>query len=317
MDLRGPHIVTQWKGMLVVKNAPLQIIQPRSRKQVKSWLTLTEISRRWYGVLSELQRAKWEAAAKMLGSAALQEKRMITTGAGNIIKNRRGVLMSGCHYYVRGNILAAASGMAYPRDEAPLATSMPPAPQLVRMDIDTSHNKDVLLICNILCYGLSEYVERKLRVWLHIQSHGLTRKGLIETVTDAVETSHIAFSGFRGDKSFGKDWVKFSELDGGCVRAQAEVVVADSPNHGAVRSAPSNLAEQTLPLQPNNPEADDMREQIRAIKREASQRYYYRKRGLQLLASQIGELLMRDKNRDVTPKSEALNSKIAEILSGG
>ena len=128
VDLSDTVVSTQWKGMLVVRSYPMLSGYQKSPAQERSCALKSMFNPMWFGTLDVLQRAKWEAYAKMSGCAHEQNKRM-TTGTIGIIP-RQGVLMAGVHQFVRSNMLAANSGLAYPRLEAPLASGLPPAPTI-------------------------------------------------------------------------------------------------------------------------------------------------------------------------------------------
>src|SRR3972149_10695545 len=84
----GDTVVSQWKGMVITKSLPVRQSQPVTPAQQKCRSVIGMAGSRWFS-LTELQRAKWDALAKMLGSAYLQERHMVTRGAGNIIPNRK------------------------------------------------------------------------------------------------------------------------------------------------------------------------------------------------------------------------------------
>src|SRR4030067_1776737 len=106
----GKVVLSNWKGMPTMRSLATEIVQPNSQLQLQHRKILSEIASRWR-FLTELQRAKWEANAKMLGSAYDQEKHMTKRGEGNIIR-RQGTPVSGFNYYIACNKTAAISGMS-------------------------------------------------------------------------------------------------------------------------------------------------------------------------------------------------------------
>ena len=251
--------------------------------------------------MTTLQRAKWEAMAKMLGGASIQEKRMVTRGGGNIIPNKKGVLMSGYNLYMRSNMLAATSDMGYPRDEAPLAAGGIPAPS-IKATL-TGGQDDPAISCEINFLSLPPLEEIRVRTWFYLHSHCMSREAKIESVVpisvDSAGLSQpitVVFRGFKGSKmQWGKEWVKWSELDTGCVRIQSEIVMAYSRRHGAWRSVGSNVEEVVLPPQPNNPKAQEMLKFIREYKRSRDKRSYYRKNAMKIFSAKLGDKLMEGK----------------------
>src|SRR3990172_4053883 len=202
IDFGSRQVVSQWKGMLVVRSIPIfqSTEQWSTPWEVRKQAIFSTLSPRWFGVLTELQRAKWEANAKMLGSAYNQDKRL-TSGRIGIIP-RQGVLMGGVHLYIRSNMLAALSDMNYPRDEAPLATGFPPAPILERAYLDKDKDGRTIVVCEVSPINLEMYLEKKLRVWLEVISHGMRKAPSIAMVTDVKggEMMKIAFAGFKAGK---------------------------------------------------------------------------------------------------------------------
>ena len=306
INLGGHQVITQWKGIVVARSTPLTIAQPRTPLQVKHRMIMAELRGRWFGVLTELQRAKWEANAKMLGSAYDQEKAIVSSGSGNIIPRGYGKLMGGVHLYTRCNVLAASSGLPYPRDEAPLSTGNPPAPILERAYLDKDEEGKPIVICEIAPINLEGYPEKKVRVWMDVLSQGMKRTAVIESVLNVPEPPVIklAFKGFRAHKNWGKEFVSFSELNNGRVRIQCDVVGTYSPAHGVVRSANSALGEVALPLQ-NNPDAEAMTKHIREYKGRIMKAFLYRKQALKILSDKLGKKLMAGENA---------GDAIAEIL---
>ena len=302
----GDTVVSNWKGMVITKSLPVRQSQPATPAQQKCRSVIGMAGSRWFS-LTELQRAKWDALAKMLGSAYLQARHMVTRGAGNIIPNRKGVLMAGCHLYVRCNALAASSGLSYPRDEAPLAAGAIPSPSITSFSIEnltdggqSAGHGEIQLVCEVQAMGLFPAHENVLRTWIQVISHNMKRPARLESVHrlspkegDGSDKVRLCFTGFHASQAWcGKEWVKFSELDGGCIRIQSEIVSAYGTAYGATRSAGSDLAEVCLPLQPNNPAAQEVRRHIIEYRKRIQLRYYYRKQGLKILSTQIGDALM-------------------------
>ena len=296
IDLGNKQVLTTWKGMVVARSVPLRIVQPNSRAVIKNWGTIQKIAGRWFNVLTVLQRAKWEAYAKMLGSAYEQGKVIVSSGAKNIIPGRRGVLMGGVHAYTRSQSLASASEMTWPRDEAPLSTGIPPAPFDLNAHLDKDEDGSPIVVCELDPFHLEMFNEKKLRIWMKVQSQGMARNATLEHVMDVTgDHVKIAFKGFRAHKQWGREWVKFSELNGGQVLVQSDVVVSDSPKHGAIRSAGSAVGEVVLPTQ-DNTEAVEMTKHIKEYRRNIRRGIYYRDRAFKILADKLGRKLMAGEN---------------------
>ncbi|OHB71121.1 MAG: hypothetical protein A2W23_04460 [Planctomycetes bacterium RBG_16_43_13] len=285
-DLRGvislgdKVVATQWKGMLVTRSMPSEIRQSPTAEQAKIHRIIAEVSPRWR-FLSAVRRAEWEAYAKMLGSAYEQEKRM-TTGRIGIISWKRGVLMSGQSAYLRCNILAGTSNLAYPRDKAPLPSGPPPSPCFKYARYEILPNGDVAIVGELENGNLFNHYERKWRLWVEVIYLSANSGPHIAKIFD-IPTSDgkFALTTFRARESrWGKFDVNFNELHGGFVLLQAETVIADSPEHGPLRSAGSEVIELTLPPQPDTPAVVALRENIRSILRNKEQRSIRRRKAL-------------------------------------
>ena len=288
---------TQWKGMLVLRHTPIvrqdDVISPVMAARRSQ---MTEITRRWTSVLTELQRAKWEALAKMLGSAYTQEKHLTTGQAGHIIP-RQGVLMSGFNVYVRSNMLLASSGMTYPRDEAPFSTSIPPAPSLKYAGIETSPDGETGLAIDIegLNMGIFKY-EKVMRIWLKVLAYGVERKPTLEMVSTSMAPGRIILTGFKGTKPFGKELVKFSELGAATVTVEGEVIVSDSPKHGVFRSAGSGVIPVTF-TNPETKDVDKMRQHLVAYRKRMNRRTYLRRVAHRIVAVELADRLLEREER--------------------
>ena len=100
-------------------------------------------------------------------------------------------------------------------------------------------------------------------------SHQMEQLIAMEEADKQMHTDGILLTGFEvsNKKMWGVERVPFSALEVAKVLLQAEAVVADTSEHGAVRSAPSNLEEIVLPEQLDNPEAKRLSEIARICNR--------------------------------------------------
>ena len=214
-----------WKGLQCFRSECPDIYQQNSesRNLVKAGMAL--LAAYWYTGLTEQERINWNEYASMLGSQSSEVSNRMGAGAGNVIPSR-GRLMSGFNAFVSSNMLCITRGAAdYPRTKAPIGIPAPTSPLNVAVSYDTGTLEatvtwDDPLVDNIPpCYTCSPYIS----VWAEVQRRTGIHAQLVATfIIPSAET--MAFSSLRCGHTQGSPTIPLSELVGGELRVQMDVV---------------------------------------------------------------------------------------------
>jgi len=127
-DIRGSiknHVYSVWKGLNYIREKAVTIANPNSIVQANIRAKTTQTSKRWYDILTALQRSLWQEYAE-----ALAPKAGDAGGTKNLIPDNGGV-MSGYNAYVMLNLLAYSADvidMVTFIDDAPIGITPPNAP---------------------------------------------------------------------------------------------------------------------------------------------------------------------------------------------
>jgi hypothetical protein len=121
----GENVYYVDKGLHYVRTGPRTIANPDTEKQGTFRDCWLDANARWYGNLSDSQRAKWETYAKSFGSARDNENMQ---GKLQLIRlNRK--RMCGFNAYVMVQILRRSIGLLDWNDDAPLGVAKPTEPK--------------------------------------------------------------------------------------------------------------------------------------------------------------------------------------------
>lgn len=321
MDLRGkvnlsaPMIASYWKGMLVVRNCPRKNTEVKSERLDKIRKLVSELSARWSTALDKYTRDGWEAIAK--SCAYRHMRKLVSKGAKNIIPDHKRGLMTGANCYVKSNTLADSCGLSIPRDKAPWGNSLPPSPLIKNAFFDQDEGA--------IKFGIEEpilpsyYSEKRLRLWasLKYKSTDVARLSLVVSlpIEDNSRGSLKLTTIYVSKCYFGRDSIPISDLPGGIIKLQADIVCAENPEMGALVSAPSNLAEVYLPKKEVLTEEEaKIEECVRQYNRAAKQRQKQITSGDKTLSA-IEKLNNDSKESNV--KLISLMEKILEAIKEG
>lgn len=182
-DIRGSvknHVYSVWKGLNYLREKAVTIANPNSADQTNIRAKTTQVSKRWYDTLTQVQRDLWAEYAE-----ALTPREGDAGGVRNLIPDNGGV-MSGYNAYIMLNLLAYSAGVTTLItfiDDAPIGITPPNAPTLL------SGAWDVPTCCITVAWTdpVGALVGTMIRVWAY-SGNGGAHKQLVGTVALAAET---------------------------------------------------------------------------------------------------------------------------------
>ncbi|OHB71623.1 MAG: hypothetical protein A2W23_01195 [Planctomycetes bacterium RBG_16_43_13] len=262
-NIRGRVFLTQevvasdWKGYPTYRNLTRTIYQTQRATQGNRRSYLSSASKKWSNEMTELQRAKWDAYAKMLKSAYNRMKEDVARGAGNIIRQRK-KLESGFNSFVESNLAAIELGCQTTQQfalEAPFQDGFPPAPT----DVGVSHLAGVVSVTWTPpdLAPFASYFCKKFRIWATIRSLKKIHPqivGFVDVATAPPFTfNSIRAGGYRTGTPI--DIGSFAMPGGRKVElvVQMDTIVkfddpSAGPSHGATLGGdPSNVAVIVIP----------------------------------------------------------------------
>lgn len=125
----GSLVYSAWKGVHYVRNKAATVSNPNSTDQANIRARMSAAAKRWYDVLTAIQRNLWNEYAQGLGSAEGSDSAQ-EGGTKVVIPTNRGI-MSGFNAYVMAmclNYTAGIYGISAWSDDAPLGITPPNAP---------------------------------------------------------------------------------------------------------------------------------------------------------------------------------------------
>ena len=256
--LGQPTVFSNWKGYPVYRNLARSQDQTARATQNNRKSYLSAASKKWFNEMTELQRAKWEAYAKMLKSAYNRMSEDAARGAKNVIRQRK-KLESGFNAFLEANLAAIELGCQTTNQfalEAPLQDGFPPAPT----DVGVSHLAGVVSVTWTApdLTPFATYFCKKFRIWATIKS---IRKihpqivGFVEVATAPPFTfNDIRMGGYRTGTRID---IGSIAMPGGSRKVELSVQMdtivkfddpSAGPSHGATLGGdPSNVAVIVIP----------------------------------------------------------------------
>ncbi len=169
MDISGSirnHVFSKWNGRHYIRTNASYIGNPKTdAQQTTIRKEMSELSKSWNHVLTDVQRAGWESFAKAYGSVRDGQSKK----AEPCIIPQNSMLMSGYNAYIMNNMLLRSSGNPYALIlDAPQGFAGPTMPEMVSVVHDPVAAKLTVTINQPTYFGAyrdTQPAQGFIRVW--------------------------------------------------------------------------------------------------------------------------------------------------------
>jgi hypothetical protein len=242
INLSEPQVLSNWKGLVVVRALARKINQIKSATRSGINAKFSEFAARWKIVLTKADRDRWEEYANLLGSAVNRDKEDAAIGSHNIIRQRK-KLMSGFNAYVMCNMAAYTSGLPTPKDIAPIGDPTPNPP--LNLTLSYAAGAATVTWTDPIIPDDPLIAEKRVRIWAQVQSGRKVHTQLVTTL-DIPTAGTFTFDTLRCGGAYNSPTIMLGDIPRGLLRVQMDTVIARTTVRGAVIGPPSEVVEEPL-----------------------------------------------------------------------